>query len=277
MTLSGRNRLIILGILWSALILVVFSFFAVQTFSVFPKISELAKNRSYGFFHSLMIPFFKVHSYTPLISILFCLLYSFAASITIFVLFEKTQAPEILFFANFVLSLSLEMSRMAIPLISFYDTSLTYAVFTGKILLFSRLFGLFSLFLASIYAAGMEMKRYGILLILNAAICLALASGVPIDSMNWDTALTPLYGFIDMFFLIEATIVGITILSFFISIKNKSSKDYVYVSLGILLVLLGRDILIHADTLLEPVIAVFILAFGTWMYCKNLHQYYLWL
>jgi len=277
MTLSGRNRLVILGILWSSLILIILSFFAFQTFSVFPALERQAVSRPSGFVHSLVAPLVRSNNYAPLFSMLISVLYSLAGVITIYVLFEKTQAPEILFFANFMLSLSLELSRLAIPLIMYYNTSLTYAVFTGKILLFSRLFGLFSLFLASVYAAGMDMQRYGMLLILNAAICLTLASGVPINSMNWDTTLTPRYGFADMFFLIEATIVGITILSFFISIKNRSSKDYVYVSIGILLVLFGRDILLHADTYVELVLAVPVLGFGTWMYCKNLHQYYLWL
>jgi hypothetical protein len=277
MTLSGRNRLVILGILWSSLILITLGFFAFRAFSVFPELQKQAISRPSGFVHPLLAPLVKGNSYAPLFSMLCSVLYSLAGIITIYILFEKTQAPEILFFANFILSLSLEISRMAIPLITYYNTSLTYAVFTGKILLFSRLFGLFSLFLASVYAAGMDMQRYGMLLILNAAICLALASGVPIDSMNWDTALTPRYGFTDMFLLIETTIVGITVLSFFIAIKNKSSKDYIYVSMGILLVLLGRDILLHADTYVELALAVPVLGFGTWMYCKNLHQYYLWL
>jgi hypothetical protein len=277
MTLSGRNRLLILGILWASLMLVIFVLFSIHTFSLFPQIVKQATGRSFGFAHTLLEPFTSTNRLTPLFSILFCMFYSLSGMIVIYVLFEKTQAPEILFFANFILSLSLELSRMAIPLINYYNTSLTYTIFAGKILLFSRLFGLFSLFLASNYAAGLEMQRYGILLLLNAAICLALASGVPIDNMNWDTALTPQFGFADMFYFIEATILGITILSFFISIKNKSSKDYLYVSIGILLVLVGRDFLLHADSYIELMISVPALGFGTWMYCKNLHQYYLWL
>lgn len=233
--------------------------------------------RSFGFTHILIEPFTSINRFTPLFSILFCMIYSLSGIIIIYVLFEKTHAPEILFFANFILSLSFEISRMAIPLISYYNTSLTYSIFAGKILLFSRFFGLFSLFLASNYAAGLEMQRYGILLLLNAAICLALASGVPIDSMNWDSALTPRFGFAEMFFFIEATILSITILSFFISIKNKSSKDYLFVSIGILFVLVGRDFILHADSYIELMIGAPALGLGTWMYCKHLHQYYLWL
>lgn len=277
MTLSGRNRLVILGILWSSLMFVILVFFTVQTFSVFPQINQQAVSRPSGFVHALLAPILKSNSYTPLGSMIISVVYSLAGIITVYVLFEKTQAPEILFFANFILSLSLEISRMAIPLINYYGISLTYGIFTGKMLLFSRLFGLFSLFLASVYAAGMDMQRYGMLLILNASICLALASGVPVDSMSWDTTLALRFGFADMFLLIEATIVGITILSFFISIKNKSSKDYVYVSIGIVMVLLGREILLHADTYVELFLAVPIFSLGTWMYYKNLHQYYLWL
>ncbi|MCA1949001.1 MAG: hypothetical protein LDL24_00370 [Treponema sp.] len=277
MTLSGRNRLIILGIVWSSLTVVFLGYFSIKTFSIYPQIEMQAINRTFGFAHTFFAPFFAPYPFAPLLSIWLSILYSLAGIITVYVLFEKTQAPEILFFANFVLSLSLEISRMANPLINYYGTSLTYSVFAGKLLLFSRLFGLFSLFLASVYAAGMEMQRYGLLLLFNGAVCFALASGVPIDSMSWDTAMTPQFGFSDMFFLIEATIVIITILSFFIAIKNKSSKDYMYVSIGIVLVLLGRDLLLHADTILEIALAVPMLALGTWMYCSNLHQYYLWL
>ena len=252
-------------------------YFSIKTISIFPQIEMKAIQRSFGFARTFLAPFFSPYSFTPLLSIWFSVLYSLAGIITVYVLFEKTQAPEILFFANFVLSLSLEISRMANPLINYYGASLTYSIFAGKLLLFSRLFGLFSLFLASVYATGMEIQRYGLLLLLNGAVCFALASGVPIDSMLWDTALTPQFGFSDMFFLIEATIVIITILSFFIAIKNKSSKDYMFVSVGIALVLLGRDLLFHADTIPEIVLAVPILAVGTWMYCGYLHQYYLWL
>lgn len=277
MTLSGRNRFVIAGIIWSLLIFVILGYFSLKSFSVFPLVEKQAINRPFGMLHSLIALFLKPQSYVPLFSIIISVLYSLITSIAIYFLFEKTQSPEILFFATFVLSLSLEIGRMALPLITYYDASLSYAVFTGKIILFSRLFGLFSLFLASVYAAGMDMQRYGFLLLLNFAVCLTLASGVPIDSMNWDTALTPRYGFANMFFFIELTIIIITVTSFFISIKNKSSKDYIFVSLGIFLVILGRDILLHADTFPELGISIPLLGVGTWMYCVYLHRYYLWL
>jgi hypothetical protein len=73
------------------------------------------------------------------------------------------------------------------------------------------------------------------------------------------------------------TIVLITMISFFVSAYSRGTREYVFIGIGSLLVFLGRNILLNADTWVTPLPGLVSLGAGTWFICTQLHRVYLWL
>jgi hypothetical protein len=204
-------------------------------------------------------------------------LYALITMIFVYYFFEKTQSPEILFFAFFVVSFAFEALRVMVPLRVIKDLPSLYLLLGSRVMLFARFFGIFSLFAASVYAAGLGEQKQGNIVFIIAIAAMIIALGVPIDSLTWDSSLMMLCGYNSMLKMTEAGIVLITILSFFISAYSRGSREYIFIGIGALLVFWGRAVLLSADTWITPLPGLLLLAGGTWIICDQLHRVYLWL
>jgi hypothetical protein len=101
--------------------------------------------------------------------------------------------------------------------------------------------------------------------------------GVPIDAQSWDTSFSMISGYTAMFKMIEIVVFFTTSITFFVAAKVRDSKDYIYVGIGVMLALIGRNILLGTDNWAGPVPGIFLLSFGTWFICSKLHKIHLWL
>jgi hypothetical protein len=209
--------------------------------------------------------------------ILVSVLYSFFSIIFIYYFFEKTQSPEILFVVLFAASFSLEALRLILPLGWVYELPSLYRLMASRIILFSRYFGIFSLFTAGVFAVGFKTQNQRNVTIIVTVTTLIITLGVPIDTQAWDSSLNMINGYTSMFKLIEAGTFLITMISFFIAAWSRSSHEFVFIGAGSILTFLGRNILLNADTWAGLPIGVLFLAAGTWLICTKLHKVYLWL
>lgn len=101
--------------------------------------------------------------------------------------------------------------------------------------------------------------------------------GTPIDGLSWDSTLSLINGYTSMFKLVEIGIILITTVSFFVSAYTRSTREYLFIGIGTLLVYMGRSLLFTADTWVTPFPGLAILMVGTWFICHQLHRVYLWL
>ena len=277
MTLSNRNVAFKAGIVLSSLSLllgIVVSLIAVPVYAYMD--AEIAI-RSEGFFNT----FLGSHSEASLLAVhftvLFLALYSLVSIALIYFFFEKTQSPEILFVAFFAASFTPEVLRLALPLGLVYEIPSLYLLATSRVILFGRYFGIFSLFAASVHAAGYQsqQQRNSILIILAASLFVAL--NIPVDTQIWNSNLTMLSGYASMFGLIEGGVFLVTAVSFFIAAWPRGSKEFVFIGTGSVLALIGRNFLLQADTWAGLPVGLLLLAGGTWLICVRLHRIYLWL
>jgi hypothetical protein len=277
MTLRDRNVFFKAGIVISALctILVLLS-----CFSILPAYSMMEENnhRPPEIIQVFISRFLKVNYIAVHASLVMAVLFSFVALILIHYYFEQTQVPEIIYIAFFTVSFSFEIFRLIVPLQNFVShIPSLYLLIASRILLFSRYFGIFSLFEASVCAAGFseDKSRNIIMIIVIAALIITL--GVPIDTQIWDTSLNMVNGFTSMFRLIEAVMLITTVASFFIAVNVRGSKEYAFIGLGALLALVGRNILLGTDNWASPISGILMLSLGIWFICSKLHKLHLWL
>jgi hypothetical protein len=101
--------------------------------------------------------------------------------------------------------------------------------------------------------------------------------GIPIDGFSWDSSFSMITGYGSMFTLVGIALTLITTLSFMVSAQTRGSREYLYIGIGACLALLGRSLLLRADTWITPLPALACLVLGTFFLCGKLHQVYLWL
>ena len=265
------------GIILATLALILIATGGYFAFPAYPASAASAALRSQGIIQKLLEGFVEPSAYVPFWTALGAAAYSLVSIIFIYFFFEKTQAPEIFFFGFFAISLSFEFVRILVPLKEIFPFSAMYLVSSSRVLLFGRYFGLFSLFAASVYAAGLDVQKqqYVFLVVVLAALVISL--NVPIDSLVWDSSFKMLNGYHSMFVMVETGILIVTILTFLISAYTRSSRSYVFIGIGSFLAFAGRNLLLSSDTWITPVPGLLILAAGTWFVCTELHKEYLWL
>ncbi|MDR2135172.1 MAG: hypothetical protein LBO76_00995 [Treponema sp.] len=277
MTLYGRNVLFRIEIAISALFIIVAGILAFTALPVCPAVTEESVRRSPGIIQSLIARFLDPSPYVPFASLAGGGLYSLVTLVLIYYSFEKTRAPEILFITMFVLSFSFETMRLLTPLQKTWAIPSVYLLIASRTLLFGRFFGIFALFAAGVYAAGLEVQKQVNVILVVVFIALIVSLGVPIDILTWDSSFSMINGYLSLFRMTETVVFIITAMSFFISAWSRGTPEYVAIGAGSFLAYAGRNILLSGDTWISPLPGVLLLAAGTWLICTKLHKVYLWL
>ncbi|MCL2762927.1 MAG: hypothetical protein FWD36_06970 [Treponema sp.] len=277
MTLSDRNLAFKLGIAFSFLCLLICVAASIKVIPVYTVMEAEITRRSESSLPAFLGQFSAVQLLAAHSCILALVLYAFCSIIFIYYFFEKTQSPEILFVAFFAVSSSLEALRLILPLQWVYEIPSLYLLMASRIILFGRYFGIFSLFIASVYAVGFKTQRQRNVVMILVVITSVIALGSPIDTAVWDSSLNMMSGYISTFRLIEIGTFLITTVSFFIASWARSSREFIFIGTGSILAFLGRTILFGADTWVGLPIGLVLLVVGTWLICIRLHKVYLWL
>jgi len=277
MTLAQRNIYFKAGIFLSACYILLLLALTGKLFPLLPEYSEAALSRPEGFFQSLAGRFFTSVPAVPLVTVFAAVFYTLFVSIVILISFEKTQAPEILFFSLFALSFSFEIVRIMAPLKGLFELSPVMLIVGTRILIFFRLFGTVALFISSVFAAGLEVQKQGRVIIGIIIAILMVSFKIPVNGFSWDTSFTMLFAYSTMFRFAEIILIVITGMSFLIAAYSRGTGNYRLVALGSLLVFFGRNLLFKADTWFVPFPALGMLIIGTWLIVSRLHQVYLWL
>lgn len=277
MTLPTRNRILIASLIAEipVIAMLAVSFPALMEASA-ATISDAAQ-RSKGLLEGVSVLVSQPSASAFLIAIPICCVFAAGTIAMLYYSFEKTQAPEILFFALFALSFIGEACRIAIPLAYAREWPPAVAVYAARTISFARFAGVLSLFASGLFANGIDFQKPGRVIVIVSIASLTIATGIPVDGLNYDTSFTPLSGYRSMFDLTELTIAAIAVLSFLVAAYVKSAREIYSASLGVLLTVVGRDFVLRGDSWLAVSIGGVLLLSGTWLFAVKIHRYYLWL
>ena len=278
MTLSERNIVFKTGMVITFLSLLVCIAASVLIIPLYEKMGSEITHYSNSLFRTFSGNFLNSNLLAAHICIMVLVLFSFLSIIFIYYFFEKTQSGEILFVYFFSASFTFEILRLILPIIQVYEIPSMYLLGAFRIIFFGRYFGIFSLFVASVFAVGYKSQGLRYLIILILVVTLIIAFGIPVDTDTGklDSSLNMIKGYASLISLIEMGTFLITTINFFIAVWIRSNREFVFVGIGSVLVFLGRGILLSADNWLGPPLGLACLAAGTWLICANLHKIYLW-
>ena len=277
MTLAQRNLYFKAGIFLSSCSILLLLALTGKLLPLLSDYCETASGRPKGPFQYLAEQLFESAPLVPFISLFLAVFYTLFVSIAVLVYFEKTHTPELLFFGLFAMSFVFEVLRVMVPLKGLYELSPVMMIIGTRMLIFSRLFGTISLFISSVYAAGLDMQKQGRMVVSIIIAILMISFRLPVNGFSWDTSFTMIFAYSAMFRYAEVVLIVITCISFLIAAYSSGTVDYRYIALGSLLVFLGRSLLFGSDTWLTPIPALIMLVIGTYLITARLHQIYLWL
>jgi len=272
MTRAEQNLFFKAGGFLSSCCILLLLMLAENTVPLLPESCNAAAGRPPGILIHLLGQFFVSDPLVPFISLFTAVLYTLFVSCAILILFGKIQTPVLLFFGLFALTFMFEILRILVPLKELYNISPVMLVVGTRILIFSRLFGTFSLLISGVYAAGFDMQKQGKLIIGAIIALLVISLRLPVNGYSWDTSYTPVFAYSLMFRHTEAVLALITGISFLIAAFNKGISGYRFIALGAILVFSGRSLLFGADAWLALLPALILLTAGTWLLITKLQK-----
>jgi hypothetical protein len=273
-TLTVRNRYLLAGIAVSLVALSAVLLLAYRCLPYFPGLAAEAASRPPALPLLAKLP---ANPYAPFCVIAVSAIYAVIAQILVYHSFEKTQSPEILFFALFIFSFTFVSGRLLLPLEEIYDLPRAFVAAAERLEQFGRIFGMFSLFVSSVYAAGLKAQRQGTVLFSVTIAALLIALRIPIDSLSWDTNFRLASGYRRMFSVLEMIMITLTVAGFLVSAHTRGAKEFFFAGIGVLCTALGRVFLLDADAVLPLFPAAVSLGAGTWLVSRQLRRIYLWM
>lgn len=276
MTLSERNIFFKIGMIFCAVAVLIVIAASVIIIQVYPSMEENVRQPQ-SFIQFITKWFLNTDYLAVHASIVLAVIYSLVTIIIIHFYFERTAVQEIIYISFFTISLSFEAIRLIIPL-HFYNTlPVFYLMTAARVLFFVRYFSLFSLFTASVCAAGLEVQRTRDILIILIIASFIISIGIPIDTLSYDTCFNFITGFSFMFTMIRVFVLLAVFISFCVAVKSRSSKEYLLVGIGVVIAIAGKSVLLNTDNWAGPIAGILLLSFGTWLMCSKLHKIHLWL
>lgn len=190
--------------------------------------------------------------------------------------FRKTVSSEIFFFSFWVLSLGLEALRLLVLRLATGGQPVGSVIFVSRMVLGFRLGGVFSLFAASLYAAGFRNEKLGSSLAVIFFVALTLAWAMPIDTGVHETGFLLRPGYRTMAVVLAAVLALATVLDFFYASFSTGELSYRIVALGAGLAFAGQALVLAMWQPFAVAAGLALLALGSWLLVSRLHAYYLW-
>ena len=271
MTLKNRNRIFLITIVIFSLILLLniflFTFAAFKgNIKFFEK--ELQKNFFTFFFSNL--------SAAGIIASIVLCAYATISAFLVTQAFEKTHAPEIIYFSEFLLGIFLNSFKLYILLFSLDSIFSSLSLFIQKAALAGQILCILSFLLASIFSDDDQIQNTdkNFLIILAAAIIISGATPVNLHTIRL-SGLADI-GFKNTFITVIILLMLITALSFAICWYKRDEKRFLKSSFAFILIICGSFCVIYSTHYFLLTAGSFVLALGTKMYISMLHKYYLW-
>lgn len=191
--------------------------------------------------------------------------------------FRKTASPEIFFFMLYLLSLAAE-GMSILPMVM---RSLQAPIYTDilivKIIQMARLFGVFSIFCAGLFANGMQYQKLSIAFGIALLTAFTFASLLPVPDPGYNLQNGNEMHQISDLMLVVGILKILSVINFIVAWIRNSIRDYLWLGVASAAVLLGSEGLLEPETAWIRLPAIIALLFGVRLFSRRTHEIYLWI
>lgn len=217
---------------------------------------------------------FSLNRFLALHALLF--LCSFSGSILSRKYFRKITSPEIFFIAAFIVTVALDGVSILQVYRIIFDEPLYYGVISTRIVHFGHYFGIFCLFIASLFALGIQYQKFWTLLGIVVLLATVISYLLPINqTVMYHNLLYKVDIETGLYFVYYAVAL-FTVADYLFTAASTESKEKWIATVCILIFIFSREILffVQPPELLYPGYLLLVSAgflFG-WRYRKS----YMW-
>lgn len=270
MTIRFRNRMTLIFFIIAVSCLMLGTFFTL--YQLFSHTIELPEVYTKAISPNFL---FKYHPVFVYAGIFIMLLYICVTTMIIYHSFEKTQAPDIVFFLLFLFACLCDTSRLLVPAFHLSNTFSLFLLKVGNFHLFARLLAPLALMGNTVLSTEdfrQNTDRNAIILVI---ISMFFAELIPLNTSVILPNFCISYGYekaIRSFSFLTCTVSAISLF------RTNQKNDYKQImTIGYILLCLGYTIIFYCYSITALTFGVLLLASGTYLYLNEVHKHYLWI
>ena len=270
MTIRFRNRMTLIFFIIEVSCLILGTFFTLYQFFS----DKLIVPEVYQQFPSDNI----LLRYNPICSfagIFILLVYICITTLIIYHSFEKTQAPDIVFFLLFLVACLCDSSRLIVPVFRISGTFSLFLLKIGNIHLFARLLAPLALMGNTVMISDefrQSTDRNCIILII---ISMFFAEIIPLNTAVILPNFGISYGYVKAIRWFSFLICLVSTISLFFTNKKNEYKQIM--TIGFIMLCIGYTLIFYCYNIITLAGAILLLGSGTYHYLNEVHKHYLWI
>lgn len=274
MTLRLRNRFLRIFVMGSSLVAAaVLVAFSILFFSgALPKLNTLPRVIDFSI-NSIL---FEYNYYVSILSLIFVLLFVPSSGFFLLRTFEKTQSPEVIYYAGFLAGCFLQTVRISIPLFNLWIGYSSFLVFTARAAIAGQIICALCLWFASFFSDEDSVQEADRNLAIAAATAVLFALFIPVNPSTLNSAFLLSTGYTYIFNIIYVILFLVSFFAFIIRGKERNMVSSVRIAILFLVFFTGYRILAVSDSLFFLILGSILLYSGSFLFLNTLHKYYLW-
>ncbi len=270
MTIRFRNRMTLAFFIISITCLLLNAFFTL--FQIFSNGLVLPQVYTKGIPDNFLLTYNPICTYA---GIFILLIYICITTMIIYHSFEKTQAPDIVFFLIFLIACLCDTSRVIVPAFQLSGTFSLFLLKIGNLHLFARLLAPLALMGSSILSTEdfrQSTDRNSMILII---ISMFFAEIIPLNTAVILPNFCISYGYVKAIRTFSLLIFIVSTISLFNT--NRKNEYRQIMTVGFILLCIGYSLIFYCYNIVSLAAGVPILGFGTYIYLNEIHKHYLWI
>ena len=203
------------------------------------------------------------------------MVYVCLTSLIIYHSFEKTQAPDMVFFLLFLIACLCDTSRLLVPLFEISGSFSLFLLKLGNVHLFARLLAPMALMGNTVLSTDdfrQSTDRNSIILII---ISMFFAEIIPLNTAVILPNFCISYGYVKAIRIFSLIICLVSTISLFCTNRKNEYKQIM--TIGFLILCIGYTLIFYCFNIVTLAAGIIFLGSGTFLYLNEVHKHYLWI
>lgn len=219
---------------------------------------------------------FEYNLYVSIVSLILLMLFVPASGIFLISTFEKTQSPEVIYYAGFLAGCFLQTIRLSIPLFDLWIGYSSFLVFTARANFAGQIICALCLWFASFFSDEDSVQEADRNLAIALATAVLFSLFIPVNPATLNSAFLLSSGYKFLFELIFIILFLVSFFAFIIRGKQRNMISCMRIAVLFLVFFTGYRILSLSDSLFTLITGSGLLYTGSFLFLNTLHKYYLW-
>lgn len=270
MTIRFRNRMTLIFFIIAISCLMLGTFFTLfQYFSggiVIPEVYSKALSEKF---------LLRYHPLCVYAGIFIMLIYICITTLIIYHSFEKTQAPDIVFFLLFLIACLCDTSRLLVPAFKLSGTFSLFLLKIGNIHLFARLLAPLALMGNTVLSTEEFRQNTDRNCIILVIISLFFSEMIPLNTSVILPNFCISYGYVKAirgFCLLTCVVSSVALFR-----TNQKNEYKQIMTIGYILLCIGYTLIFYCYNILSFAAGILLLGGGSYLYLNEVHKHYLWI